>query len=142
MKKLVISLVMVLMMAGVCSALEMPDMSINAAFLYSLETKTVEVAPAIDMTLVTAFDGVLRGNVTAVFPKSDGVSTQGNFMGGPMIKVDFVKLLAKNSHITIIKNFQLEAGLGVMFDVFHINGMTGDDLNKIIYPTMSVGFRF
>lgn len=123
-------------------ALEMPDVSINSAFMYSMVTKTIVVAPEIDITLATAYDGVLRGNIVAVFPKSDGESTQGNFMGGPMIKVDFVKLLAKNSKITIVKEFQLEAGIGVMFDIFHINGMTGTDLKKVIYPTMSVGFRF
>lgn len=142
MKKLLLSIILVLVMAVPVFALDMPDMSINSAFMYSFVTNTIKTAPCVDMTLVTAFDGVLRGNIAAAFPNSDGESTQGNFIGGPMIKADFVKLLAKSSHITIIKDFQLEAGLGIMFDIFHLNGLTTEDLKKIVFPTFSIGFRF
>lgn len=142
MKKMFLTVLMILCLSVPVMALEMPDMSINSAFMYSLVTKTIEVAPEVDVTLVTAFDGVLRGNFAAVFPASDGESTQGNFMGGPMIKIDFVKLLAKNSKIVILKEFQLETGLGVMVDIFHINGLTTEELKKVIFPTLSIGFRF
>lgn len=142
-KMILISLLMTLLIgASSIFALEMPDMSINSAFMYSLVTKTIEVAPEVDITLVTAFDGILRGNIAVVFPASDGESTQGNFMGGPMIKIDFVKLLAKNPKIIILKEFQLDAGVGVMFDMFHVNGLAANDLKKVVYPTISVGFRF
>ena len=142
MKRLLLTMLLVLCFAVPAFSLEMPDMSINSAFMYSLETNTITVAPEIDVTLATAFNGVLRGNIAVVFPKSDGESTQGNFMGGPMIKVDFVKLLAKNPKIVILKEFQLDAGIGVMVDLFHVDGITGDDLKKIIFPTASIGFRF
>ncbi len=142
MKRIILTVLMILCFAIPIWALEMPDISVNSAFMYSLNTKTIEVAPEIDVTLATAFDGILRGNFAVVFPKSDGESTQGNFMGGPMLKIDFIKLLAKSPKIVILKEFQLDAGIGVMFDIFHIDGLTANDLKKVIYPTMSIGFRF
>jgi len=145
MKKLIISLIVAtILMFGVCQAqaLEMPDMSVNSAFLYSLETKTIEVAPLVDATLATALDEVVRFNVGAAFPDSNSESMAGNFVGGPLIKIDFVKLLGKVPQITIIKTFNLEAGIGVFVDILHVKGIALDDLKKITYPTFALGFRF
>uniref|UniRef100_A0A6H1ZAT6 Uncharacterized protein n=1 Tax=viral metagenome TaxID=1070528 RepID=A0A6H1ZAT6_9ZZZZ len=150
MKRFAIGLMVLLMlMVGKeAKAIEMPDMSINSAFLYSLETKTFTVAPLVDATLATALDEVLRFNVGAAFPDSDKEELreedvlQGNFVGGPLVKVDIVKLLGKIPQITIIKTFNLEAGIGLFADITHIKGLAVDDLKKIIYPTFALGFRF
>jgi 1,4-alpha-glucan branching enzyme len=41
-----------------------------------------------------------------------------------------------------MKDFRLEAGLGIFFDMFHVDGLRWDDLKKITYPTFALGLRF
>lgn len=143
MKKLImIALILILMaLAGNSYAVEMPDMSIGMTGLYTLDSGRIVTGERVAVTLVTMFDGVLKGNVAAVFPNSNEYITS-QFVGGPDLTVNLFKLIAGIPGITITKDFKLEAGGGVMLDILNINGLSMVDLKKRVFPSATIGFSF
>lgn len=144
MRNLIVVVVMMLSMmlfAGVSNAIEMPDMSIGMTGLYALDSGRIVTGERVAVTLVTMFDGVLKGNVAAVFPNSNEYITS-QFVGGPDLTINLFKLIAGVPKLTITKDFKLEAGVGVMTDILNINGLNLVDLKKRIFPSATIGFSF
>lgn len=122
------------------SAIEMPDVSGNWAVFYNTDSGKFSSAPMVDVTMVTAFNGILKANFSVAFTGQNEIGTE--WIGGGTLKVDFVKLLAASDKVEIIKGVNLEAGGGVLFDALHLKGKTFADIEKIVYPTFAIGFGF
>jgi hypothetical protein len=118
----------------------MPPIAINYTLLWNAETRKISKAPSVDITLISAFDKVLLGNFQIAFPAKD--QTSNTFVGGPAIGVDFFKLISKQTAIQIEKNFKLRTSLGVLFDVFHLDGMDMSEWKKVTNIGFSLGFAF
>lgn len=116
------------------------SLNVNYAFMYNLETKKISKAPSVDVTLLTAYDGVLQGNIKAAFTAKD--NNEYSVVFGPALGFNPVPLFAKSKNIKIAKNFNLNIGLGVVFDVVHIDGISLADWRKVTYPTFSLGLSF
>lgn len=143
MKTIVIALIFYLLIVFVpqwANAAEMPDINVDVKILQNLQTGKLFVAEGPGVTVATALDKVIRFNIETAFP--DGNQVEADFIAGPMIKIDFIKLLSKTGKVEIIQGVNLEGGLGVMLDVFHIEGLDLKDWRKVTYPGGAIGFRF
>jgi hypothetical protein len=144
MEKLIMAVVLILTMtglAGISYAVEMPDMSIGMTGLYTLDSGRIVTGERVAVTLVTMFDGVLKGNIAAVFPNSNEYITS-QFVGGPDLTINLFKLISGVPKLTITKDFKLEAGAGVMGDILNINGLSIKDIKKRVFPSAMIGFAY
>lgn len=143
MKKMLmlLTILTIIATAGMSYAVEMPDMSIGMTGLYALDSGRIVTGERVAVTLVTMFDGVLKGNIAAVFPNSNEYITS-QFVGGPDLTVNLFKLISGVPKLTITKDFKLEAGVGIMTDILNINGLNLMDLKKRVFPSATIGFSF
>ena len=142
MRKIILMLTivsMLLLLAVPVMALEMPDLSVDGYLLYDLNTKLTTAAPGISASIVKFADGVIEGNVGVVFPAQNDATTQ-SWMAGPIVDINFVKLIEriKGSEI-VAKDLKLSGGIGVMMDVIH---MSGRALKDVIVPCAHIRFTF
>ena len=119
----------------------MPYMSVGLTGLLSLDTGRIVTGERVAVTLLTMFNGVLKGNIAAVFPNTNDYITA-KYVGGPDITVNLVQLIAGIPKVTIVRDFNLEAGAGIMGDVLNINGLAIKDLKKRVFPSATIGFSF
>ena len=139
MKKILLTIVLVLCFALPTMALEMPDMSVNGFLLYNLNTNQTTAAPGVTVTLVTFADGVILGEIGVAFPAQNDDSTK-SYVAGPIMGIDAVRLIEKiKGAVIVAKDLKLKAGVGVMVDVFHIDGNSS---KSWLIPAMYVGFTF
>lgn len=118
----------------------MPPIAINYEAIWNLDTRKISKAPSTDITLLSAFDRVLLGNFKIAFPTKD--NNESIIIGGPALGIDWFKLISKQTAITVEKNFKLRTSLGVLADVFHLEGLTLPDLKKILNISVGLGFAF
>ncbi len=139
MKKLILTILLVLCFAVPVIALEMPDLSVNGFLLYNIDTKQTTAAPGITATLVTFADGIILGEIGVAFPAQNDSSTK-SYVAGPILGIDAVRLIEKvKGAVIVAKDLKLTAGVGVMVDVFHIDG---NSPKSWLIPAMYVGFTF
>lgn len=139
MKKLILTVLMVLCLTVPALALEMPDLSVNGFLLYNMNTKQTTAAPGVTATLVTFANGIIKGEVGIAFPAQNDASTR-SYVAGPIMGVDFVKLLEKVKGAEIVaKELKLTAGAGILVDVLHISGNAPKDW---LIPALHIGFTF
>jgi hypothetical protein len=142
MKKITLMLTIVCMflfLAVPVMALEMPDLSVDGYLLYNLNTKLTTAAPGVSASLVKFADGVIEGNVGVVFPAQNDDTTK-SWMAGPIVDINFVKLIDKIKGSEIVaKDLKLSGGIGVMVDVLH---MSGRSIKDVIVPCMHIRFTF
>ena len=118
----------------------MPPIAVNYMALWNADTRKISKAPSIDVTLLSAFDRVLLGNFALAFPAKDNTSS--TIVAGPMLGIDWLRLLSKQTAITVEKQFKLRTNLGALLDVSRIEGMDLKDWKKITYLGFGLGFAF
>jgi hypothetical protein len=125
---------MLVLCAGIASAFEMPDLSVDGYMLYDINSKTTSAAPGVSATIIRFADQIIEGNIGVAFPADR------DYVAGPIVDVNLVKLGEKIKGAEIVtENLKLTVGAGVMVDLLHLSNRT---LKEIAIPTLHVRFMF